>query len=339
MFKAALQLWQYRLLLAFKRSSIKGFTLLELLIAVTISSIVVSGLLYLVVELLRIDSRETALEEVQRDTQRAMNYMVDELREAVYVYSTPGTITTPNTIANSVTGVGAALPSGSVPILAFWKASPISAGNMPSGACSTTFSGSAAKISACEALKIRRASYDLVVYSQISGPARPWKGKSRIVRYVLKQYEDARTLQETIGYVNPGIDRFTVDSFKDWVKGAGTLPSNRSAVLVDYIDARLTTGTPIDCNALTGSPGYLSSPPNAVTGTSFFACIRDTDTQSDDRQREGQFSRSNQDVYLFLRGDASVRSSSLSPASDASRSPTLQTQVLIRGIINKSPTN
>ncbi len=107
---------QYRLLSALKKCEEKGFTLLELLIAMIISGMVVSGLLYLVVELLRIDNRETALEEVQRDTRRAMNYIADDLREAVYVYSTPATVT-----ASSTTGVQSALPSGSIPVLAFWR--------------------------------------------------------------------------------------------------------------------------------------------------------------------------------------------------------------------------
>ncbi|MEL6359423.1 MAG: hypothetical protein AAFQ01_05735, partial [Bacteroidota bacterium] len=56
-------------------------------------------------------------------------------------------------------------------------------------------------------------------------------------------------------------------------------------------------------------------------------------------QQDLQIARSNQDVYIFVRGDASARSASVSPASDVSRSPMLQTQVLIRGVVNKNPTD
>ncbi|MGC1309708.1 MAG: prepilin-type N-terminal cleavage/methylation domain-containing protein [Phormidesmis sp.] len=321
--------WRHRLLLSLKQSRNKGFTLLELLVAVVISGMVVSGLLYLVVELLRIDNRETALEEVQRDTQRAMNYIADELRQAVYVYSTPTTVAGSTT----TTGVGSALPTGSIPILAFWKVSPISQDDMP-GVCSTTFSSDPVKEDACDTLKIRRASYDLVVYSQIPGATEPWEGQSRISRYVLKQYKNIATLEETDGYINPGLQ---VSSFEGWQRDiTETLPTGGSAVLVDYVDKIVTSGTPVNCDALAGSPGYLPSPPTAVEDTSFFACIRDTNSTV---QQDLQFARSNQDIYLFLRGDASARSSSVSPASDISRSPMLQTQVLIRGVINKNPTD
>jgi len=310
----------------------RGFTLLELLIAVLISGLVVSGLLYLVTELLRLDNRETALEEVQRDTQRAMNYIADELREAVYVYGTPGAV------VDSTTGVGAALPSGSVPILAFWKITPVD--DFPASCSSFT---DEAKERDCNALKVRRAAYELVVYSQIPGPAASWEGQSRISRYVLRQYQNSATLVTTPGYVDPTLSD---SDFQSWEKdSSASLPSSPagSAVLVDYIDSigsfADTTVPRVDCQALI--PGsdlneYIVSPSDAPDDSSFFACVRNP---SEVAQEDGRTSRSNQDVYLFLRGDASARSSSLNPASEASRAPTLQTQVLIRGVINKEPTN
>ena len=229
MFRRKLKKERHVLLKTLINSRNYGFTLLELLIAVLLSGLIVSGLLYLVVELLRIDNRETALEEVQRDTQRALNYMADELREAVYVYSTPGDfaapLTTPDTIANSITGVGAALPAGSLPVLAFWKVSPIPWDEMP-GDCSTTFTIEE-EINACRALKVRRASYDLVIYSLLPGPNEPWEGQSRISRYLLKQYQDPSTLDVTDGYVDPiSLNR----NFPGWQKGAAALPSSPNGV-------------------------------------------------------------------------------------------------------------
>ena len=308
---------------------------MELLIAALISGLVVSGLLYLVVELVRIDNRETALEEVQRDTRRAMNYIADELREAVYVYGTPGTLAAPNTVANSTTGVGSALPNGSIPVLAFWKVTPISQGEMPAD-CSTTFTDQADQNN-CRTLKVRRASYDLVVYSLLPGPAEPWEGKARISRYVLKQYTDPSTLSETPGYIDPSLND---SSFESWVKDAGeSLPSSPSgsAVLVDYVNGIGTAGAPVDCQALipgSAAGEYMASPTGVLDDSSFFACVRDPGTTV---QLDGRTSRSNQDVYIFLQGDASARARGLSPASSTSTSPILQTQVLVRGVINKEP--
>ena len=297
-----------------------------------ISGLVVSGLLYLVVELLRIDNRETALEEVQRDTRRAMNYIADDLREAVYVYSTPAAVT-----ADATTGVKDALPSGSIPILAFWRIQPIDKDEMP-GVCSTTYTSDADKKKACDTLTIRRAAYELVVYVQQTGPSPPWEGQSRISRYSLSQYKDSKKLEKTLGYVDPGLQ---LSNFENWQKDSSeTLPSNGSAVLVDYIDQISTSPDVIECNddlIPNSRPGdYTVSPPDVREGSSFFACIRDPSSLL---QQDLQIARSNQDVYVFLRGDASARSSSLAPASETSRSPVLQTQVLIRGVVNKNPTN
>ena len=67
---------------------------MELLIAMVISSIVTSGLLYLVIEIMQVDRREASLDQVQRDMQRAINYIGDDLQEALYVYSDPAGIAT-----------------------------------------------------------------------------------------------------------------------------------------------------------------------------------------------------------------------------------------------------
>lgn len=312
-----------------KSSNNGGFTLLELLVAVIISGLVVSGLLYLVVELLRIDNRETALEEIQRDTRRAMNYMADDLREAIYVYSTPATVT-----STATTGVGSALPTGATPVLAFWRIQPIAQDQMP-GVCSTTFTGT--EEDTCDALKIRRSAYELVVYSQHSGAAGPWEGESRISRYSLSQYKDASTLEENPGYVDPGLQ---LSSFEGWeADTTDPVKPGGSSVLVDYIDKVGTSSNSVKCEDWIpdSKPGeYFLSPPGAPEDSSFFACVRDTDSET---QQDLQIARSNQDVYIFLRGDASARSASVVPASDVSRSPMLQTQVLIRGVVNKNPTD
>ncbi len=288
---------------------------MELLIAVVISGLVVSGLLFLVIELLRVDNREIALEEVQRDTQRAMNYIADDLREAVYVYPDPSDVT-------GATGVE--LQSAHIPVLAFWKVRPIDINSEIPNTCASEFSDDDDEAE-CDILKIRRASYDLVVYSQISGATDPWEGQSRISRFEMKQYSDVSTLTKTVGYEEPGGD------FGSWTKNGSTKPPDTSTVLVDYIgEVDIDSTNALNCQNFTGSAGYVRSPSNVTADSSFFACISDPSLP-------GGVGVDNQDVFLFLKGDTSGRSTSTSPASDASRSPRLQTQVLIRGIINKNP--
>ena len=329
MCKKMLRVWRLCLSMPLDKMSRKGFTLLELLIAVAISGMIVSGLLYLVVELLRIDNREIALETVQRDTQRALDYISDDLQEAVFVYEDlrdSGDIVAPDVQTTFVVDGGEGVGSDSAlkgePILAFWKVNTVNSFPTNCAAFSTK-----EEKDECQALKIRRGSYDLVVYSQIDTPGGSWQGASRIARYELKQYKNPVTLEESEGYVNP---RSTDSGFESWKKQADEAAKGNSSVLVDYIGKpNFSTGAAANCADLTDSnPGdYILSPPTAKSDTSFFACVRVSATE-DPR---------NQDVYLFLRGDTAGLATSLNPASAASRSPVLRTQVLVRGILDKSP--
>ena len=329
--KKMLKAWQCCLLSKSAKARRRGFTLLELLIAVAISGIVVSGLLYLVVELIRVDNREIALETVQRDTQRALDYIADDLQEAVFVYEDFDDADT--FVVDDTEGVGVAVPGQ--PILAFWKINPIDEVELAALNCDG-FSTDEEK-NECRALEIRRGSYDLVVYTQINTPGGSWKGSSRLARYELRQYNNIAptTLDESGGYVNP---RSTESGFSGWQKQADENAGGNTTVLVDYIaepNFDTTAGAAADCDVLTGgdpidpddNDNYVLSPPNARSDTSFFACVRNS--AADDPR--------NQDVFIFLKGDTTGLATSLSPASAASRFPVLQTQVLVRGILDKSP--
>ena len=75
-----------RLRLRFGKGKTGGYTVLELLVTVVISTIIVIALVDLVVDLLQSDRREYARAETQREMQMALDYMVNDLREAAYVY-------------------------------------------------------------------------------------------------------------------------------------------------------------------------------------------------------------------------------------------------------------
>ena len=120
-----------------------------------VAGIVVSGLLYLVVELLQIDRREAALTQTQQDMQRALDYIADDIREAVYVYSDPATVVSSDKVQD--------LPSGSRPILAFWR--PV-AQTVPNNLCDkwapNATDADVEQYDKCQVLEIRQASYSLV---------------------------------------------------------------------------------------------------------------------------------------------------------------------------------
>jgi len=108
---------------------VRGFTLIELLVAMLIATLIISTLLAFVISIIDVDRREQAKVESQGEVQAALDYIADDMQEAVYVYNADGmtrltTATAANPIAiPPVVAAPAQLPvfADSTPILAFWK--------------------------------------------------------------------------------------------------------------------------------------------------------------------------------------------------------------------------
>jgi prepilin-type N-terminal cleavage/methylation domain-containing protein len=98
-----------------KNKRFMGFTLIELLVAMLIATIIISTLLYFVVGVLETNKREEAKAASQDEIQSALNYIVNDLREAVYIYDADGltALATPSSQLPTVTN--------GTPILVFWK--------------------------------------------------------------------------------------------------------------------------------------------------------------------------------------------------------------------------
>lgn len=311
--------WRYRLLLALSKAVTNGFTLIELLVAIIISGLVVSGLLYLVVEMLQLDRREFVLNQTQQDMQRSLEYMTSDVQEAVYVYARPTAITDslPTLTAN-----------GEIPVLAFWRPDPLSNDDLTAiDACTTD---------ECEVLKVRQYTYSLVIYFLRENNAGSlWEGESRIIRYELPKYSSfGNPPVESLGYIDPSIDRDTDDiSYANWQPdpGDGGALEGNSAVLTDYVDTPTATipNSP-DNNCTTLGPGYVRTPSVPATGpsvTSLVSCVLET---------VGVDNNENQDVYLFLRGNAlSNRPGLINGLNEGSDNPALEARIQVRGVLNK----
>ncbi len=303
-------------------NSIKGFTLLELLVTTAIAGGIISGLLFIVVQLMSVDQRESAQSETQREMQLALNYISTEMRDAVYVYT--GTVLAADPIRRNGQSLLDFLPTTlgteSVPIIAFWKQQPFP------DAVKLKCAGSAPPVGVtCT----NGSSYALVVYSlSTSNPNGTWKGKARITRYALTEFNS--TGVATSGYVNPGVYGNNFDSWPYGTSDAGLInlqtvrPSNATpAPLVDFVDT--AAGLAGVCpNATTTGVNYVISP---TTGArSFYACVNDRQTLGD-----------SQDVLIYLRGNVAGRSGYSVGAT--SFLPTLETRVLSRGVLGRLPTN
>lgn len=318
------------------RHASDGFTLLELLISIAIGSILITGLMAIIIDFLNIDRREVVLEQTQQDMSRALDYIADDMREAVYVYTDPTVITDQLTDE----------PAGTA-VLAFWRPDPIEA-NIPD--CDTVPDD---REDACEVLRLRQAAYSLVVYFERDNAEAPddetWVGPSQIVRYELERFEDLDNLTEREGYLDPssndqedpatdeaiGFDNWQIDEDDDSTDGV-------ALVLTDLIDSE---DTPFNRAPLTDTPCVTAYGPNYVvvpdtaapdSNTNFFACIRSP--ESDDPDDTGS---SNQDVYVFLRGNVSNlagRTLALGAVRESNSGlPTLEEQILVRGVLDKNP--
>ncbi|PSN20096.1 hypothetical protein C7271_03890 [filamentous cyanobacterium CCP5] len=322
------------------RSKQQGFTLIEVLVSIIIASLIVGGLLYLVVQLLKVDREESVLNQTQQDTRRALDYVSRELQEAIFVYPSQADL-------DRVVGELSDVPTGATPVVAFWRTDPISAANyaaLPND-CTTL---SAPKDDECRVLKLRQNVYTLVVYLlQDNSPTDIWEGESRILRYELSQYSNYTNLTERTGYVDPA-----PNNFEDW-EANGNTTNGTWAVLTDSIDDPSDDSDSATLPQCDTADRYERIPDNSdaaaanptKTSYSFFTCVRDPILTAAERAQlnvsisDAAAAQNNQDMIVYLRGDASDgrNTSGLTFFSEDSSLPTLESRILVRGILDKRP--
>jgi type II secretory pathway pseudopilin PulG len=108
-------------LLKTRRLARAGFTIAELVIGAAIGAFLITGMMYLVVEMTRVERTQTARGETEREMAQALDYIANELREAVLVYDR-------NCLRTNGSGNGATCPGLTLPVntvLAFWKREPV----------------------------------------------------------------------------------------------------------------------------------------------------------------------------------------------------------------------
>lgn len=327
------------------RQRARGFTLVELIAAVLMSSLVISALLALLNDLAVDERRERVRAETERDMKRTLDFMAAELRDAVFVY-TGAQLGDPAAAGSVANALNAAADSDREPILVFWKAEliPYTEGGAGVPAdCSALPAATDVTEADCQALQIEQQTYTLVAYFHDKSPTgSSVAGESVIRRYELRKYDVDETFVETSGrtvlslarepnYVDPRKE----GSFERWPNRAdGTAPVGSTGAAIAPLPP---TGTTINTFVLTdfvdngsagGSPScpgvHLPSPRPAVIDShrSFYACVRQVAA-----------GRGNQDVIIYLRGNANGRDN-YQESGDLPL-PMVQTQVLLRGAIDK----
>lgn len=302
-----------------------GFTLIELLVTIFLASGIVSGLMYLAVEVLQLDQRESDRTETQRDMQAALTFIESELRQAVFVYDADclnGVLEVPGDDESGCIEIaewGLNLPGDMTPVLAFWRLQPF-----PSNVRAACAGGSTP-----EELRnipcLAGSSYTLVVYSLGTrggggDELAALNGEAGIFRTEMSIDE-----ADGSGYVSPF--RGTTPNFERWpdnvTAGAPGPDYSEPALLVDYVNAG---GGPVEETPECPAPAnFYQLVPNGDP-RSFYACVSDSDTPS--------AAAGNQDVILYLRGDAEGRSGI---QGDDGFLPALESRVFIRGTLEKEP--
>ncbi|HEY9809911.1 MAG TPA: prepilin-type N-terminal cleavage/methylation domain-containing protein [Halomicronema sp.] len=357
------------------RKRIRGFTLIELLVSIIISAGVIMLILSFIVQMSETDRRELALTQTQRDMSFALDYMSNELKEAVYVYDEECLGTTGRGTPNRAEDLTAnppvpsycpglqnhlQFPAEVAPVLAFWKIESVPYVADPSGTENLPQTCPQGREQECNALLLNRSSYTFVMYGiradRPTGSGNPtWIGPGRIVRYELRQYQTVSTLTPTAGYVDPTNSGITFSSWpRVYQTGAAptglTPPENyaqKEQVLVDLVDIGILPKErtePITTNSCPNPTDYTLSKPQVLDekgtlkdNSSFYTCIR--------KAQSGQ----SQDVFISIRGNAlkragmpeSLNTTTTGNDPNSSRNsaylPGVSAQVQTRGVFNRNP--
>lgn len=306
-----------------------GFTLIELLVSIVISSIVLGTLLSFMTNILNSERREQAKTNSESEIQSAIDYIADDLQEAVYIYD-----------ADGIAAIKSQLPepnaTDKVPVLVFWKRSflpkerPVVLDNG-----TTTRVGCLGKIADTNDCDDKDYFvYSLVTYYLIKDNNSQWSKAARIGRWEIQDgIRDSHNSSNYLLNPAPGFQLFNLtgtgtikDKMNAWKKDDSNpydLRKNQVETLVDYIDQSIGKQIPAPNNCNNISPNAQQVPANNITDTlktySFYACV-------DSAQNFAQ---------VYLRGNALVRLNEEASYSD-NRSeyfPSVNVQVKSRSLL------
>lgn len=325
-----------------------GFTLIELLVAMILAVLVITPLLGFMINILDTDRKEQAKVNSEQEIQTALDYIAQDLKQAIYIYDAKG-----------IKKIKSKLPDANktekIPVLVFWK---------------RTFEKQAIDVKVNGSSKGNDDSfvYSLVTYYLIqsnkkNNADKTWSEQFRIARFELKG--GVRNLDKpykgnngdpldpkTYNYIkepdkgfalfrlnDPKIKGTLEEKMNSWKKDNNdlTYDLNKTAVLVDYIDASPINNSnksklaAVDCTTIFDVENLSSKVPS-FEGThsyssnknfknnSFYACV-DIDNVS---------------AKVFIRGNAYARINTGDTNYNQNRQsyfPTASTQVKARGLI------
>jgi len=198
-----------------------GFTLIELLVSLLVASIFLLATAMIVIETMRLDREETGRTQVQAELTQAMEFIQQDLAEALYIYNdTEQNPQQSDRLGDGIPDVIQRLyepgwirrPNDAIPVVAFWKLEPIPQGCYEGNPTLQDIRRGNAILpdqpppefpldqndrnADWDTLVSRRGIYTLVVYylrrnynnaGNPTGPT-PWEGNARIERFELRPF-------------------------------------------------------------------------------------------------------------------------------------------------------
>lgn len=260
-----------------------GFTLIELLVSMVISFIILGTLLAFLTNILNSERREQAKATTELEIQSAINYIADDLQEAVYIYD-----------ADGIAAIKSQLPEPTatdIPVLVFWKRTFFSKDSqvvLTNG--TTTRVGCLGKISDTNDCDEKDYfGYSLVSYYLIKDNNSEQSNAARIGRIEIKDgIRDPNNSSSYLTNPAPGFQLFDLtgsgslkDKMNAWKKDISNPYDARTTqieTLVDYVDRSTGKQIPLPENCTTISPNAQLVPAtntieNSLNTYSFYACV------------------------------------------------------------------
>jgi type II secretory pathway pseudopilin PulG len=278
----------------------KGMTLIELLIGMVMAFLIITPMLAFVVDMLNTDRREQVKANTEQDIQAAVDFIAQDLSQAIYIYDNDGI----NTGANPINGQLPTVANGT-PILVFWKRqlqrnalpiTPIAPDNPAPSACNQNPIPGTPAANDCNDTYV----LSLVAYYQVSAPDTTWCPQdgglcpARIVRYYIRDgLKDPKALAGQPYYtavntgqaMSPAFNR-QFDISRPTQNVALANRTWESDVLVNYIDhSPSPTATANECQTALSNPrttdssnALIDEPILKITTptNSFYACVDTT---------------------------------------------------------------
>lgn len=302
---------------------IGGFTLIELLVGLILSSLVITPLLSFMTNTLNTSRREEAKAASEQEVQSALDYIAQDLEQAVYIYNATGLNNNNSNTYPGISGIKDQIPPEApvperscvnnppnicVPVLVFWKREirEVDVPNQESGENDTfdTF------------------VYSLVAYYLIKGndPNETWSNAARIGRFqITDEVKNPVNVDNYIDARSNGFQKFDLrvpaltleEKMNRWKKRDEPYTATVDT-LVDYIDtSNLTPNCPT-----TKQPELQQVPANLTGG--FSACVNSSNTSA----------------QIYLRGNALTRIGDGACTPQSNYCPTASIQIQGHGLLN-----